>query len=207
MGKWLLGVGSLILGATLIGGCVVGGTVLSSYNTLVGKRESTKASWGQVENVYQRRADLVPNLVETARGYAIHENETFVAVTEARAKVGQVNIKAEQIPDATAMAKFQQAQGELSSAMSRLMVVMEKYPDLKASQLFQDLMVQMEGTENRITVERMRYNESATDYNSTRNVFPTNIIANWFSFEVFPYFKAEEGSNKAPKVDFKDLRK
>lgn len=207
MGKWVLGVGAVVIVVTLIGGCTVGGTVLSSYNTLVAKREATKASWGQVENVYQRRADLVPNLVETARGYAIHENETFVAVTEARAKVGQINIKTDQIPDTAAMAQFQQAQGELSSAMSRLMVVMEKYPDLKASELFKDLMTQMEGTENRITVERMRYNESATDYNSTRNVFPTNIIANWFSFEVFPYFKSEEGANKAPKVDFKDLRK
>ncbi len=207
MGKWVLGIVAVVVTVTLVGGCVVGGTALSSYNTLVTKREATKASWGQVENVYQRRADLVPNLVETARGYAIHENETFVAVTEARAKVGQVNIKADQIPDAVSLAKFQQVQGELSSAMSRLMVVMEKYPDLKANDLFRDLMVQMEGTENRITVERRRYNEMATDYNSTRNVFPTNVIANWFNFEAFPYFKAEEGANKAPKVDFKDLRK
>lgn len=207
MGKWILGVVGVVAAVTLIGSCAVGETVLSSYNTLVTKREATKASWGQVENVYQRRADLVPNLVETARGYAIHENETFVAVTEARAKVGQINIKAEQIPNAAALAQFQQAQGELSSAMSRLMVVVEKYPDLKANDLFRDLMVQMEGTENRITVERRRYNEMATDYNSTRNVFPTNVIANWFGFEVFPYFKAEEGANKAPKVDFKNLRK
>ncbi len=207
MGKWVLGVGAVVVAAVLIGGCTAGVTILNSYNTLVTKREVTKASWGQVENVYQRRADLVPNLVETARGYAIHENETFVAVTEARAKVGQVNIKADQIPDVASLAKFQQAQGELSNAMSRLMVVMEKYPDLKANDLFRDLMVQMEGTENRIAVERMRYNQSATDYNSTRNVFPANIIANWFNFEVFPYFKAEEGANKAPKVDFKDFRK
>ncbi len=109
MGKWIFGAGVVVLVAILIGGCTVGGTILNSYNTLVTKREATKASWGQVENVYQRRADLVPNLVETARGYAIHENETFIAVTEARAKVGQINIKADQIPDAAALAQFQQA--------------------------------------------------------------------------------------------------
>src|SRR3989338_4989856 len=207
MGKGVLGISVVAIVAILITGCTIGGTVLGSYNTLVNKRESTKASWGQVENLYQRRADLVPNLVETARGYAIHENETFVAVTEARAKVGQVNIKADQIPNAAALAQFQQTQGELSSAMTRLMVVMEKYPELKANENFLRLQDQIEGTENRISVERMRYNKSAADYNSTRNVFPTNLVANWFGFEVFPYFKAEEGANKAPKVDFRDLRK
>src|SRR3989338_10100826 len=127
MGKGVLGISVVAIVAILITGCTIGGTVLGSYNTLVTKREATKASWGQVENVYQRRADLVPNLVETARGYAIHENETFVAVTEARAKVGQINIKTDQVPDVVYLEKFQQVQGELSSAMSRLMVVMEKY--------------------------------------------------------------------------------
>ena len=190
----------------LVSGCTVISLVAGTYNGLVAQRENTKASWGQVQNVYQRRADLVPNLIETVRGYAIHENDTFVSVTEARAKVGQINIKADQIPSAVALQKFQQAQGELSSSLSRLMVVSENYPNLKASESFRDLMVQMEGTENRIANERRNFNKAAQDYNAYRSSFPHNIIADYYSFEVFPYFEAEAGANKVPKADFKDLR-
>jgi len=206
MGKWFAGAGMVIFLGLVIGGCSVLSFGWNSYNNLVTLSNRTDAQWANVENVYQRRTDLVPNLVETVRGYAIHENETFVAVTEARAKVGQTNIQAGQLtPESLAM--FQAAQGELSSALSRLMVVVEKYPDLKASALFSDLMVQMEGTENRISVERNRYNQEATEYNTTLEKFPTNVVANFFQFKQKPYFQAQEGAKTAPRVDFKDLRK
>lgn len=206
MGKWFAGAGLVVFLGLAIGGCSVLSFGWSSYNNLVTSSNEVDAQWANVENVYQRRADLVPNLVETVRGYAIHENETFVAVTEARAKVGQVNLKADQLTSEN-LAVFQAAQGELSNALSRLMVVVEKYPDLKASTLFSDLMVQMEGTENRVSVERNRYNQAAKDYNTTRERFPTNVVANFYQFKAKPYFEAEEGAKKAPKVDFKDLRK
>lgn len=205
MGRYV-GIGLVAL--LLVGGvgaCTVGGSVLGSYNTLVQKDEGVDSQWGQVQNVYQRRNDLVPNLVETVRGYAIHENETFVGVTEARAKVGQVNINANNLNPAM-LAQFQQSQGELSSALSRLMVVVEKYPELKANESFNRLMDEMAGTENRISVERMRFNEVAKDFNAYRNQFPTNLVANHFKFGEKPYFEAEEGAKTAPKVDFKDLR-
>ncbi|MDP3696403.1 MAG: LemA family protein [Candidatus Taylorbacteria bacterium] len=206
MGKWFAGAGLVVFLGFAVGGCSVLSFGWSSYNNLVTSSNKVDAQWAQVENVYQRRADLVPNLVETVRGYAIHENETFVAVTEARAKVGQITIGAGSVTSEN-LAAFQAAQGELSSALSRLMVVVEKYPDLKSSTLFSDLMVQMEGTENRISVERGRYNTEATEYNITREKFPTNVVANFFQFGSKPYFKAEEGAKTAPKVDFKDLRK
>ena len=175
----------LVLG---VGACSIGSVVWGSYNKLTVLSEKVNSQWADVETVYQRRVDLVPNLVETVRGYAIHENETLTAVTEARAKIGQINVNAGQVTPQM-LAQFQSVQGELSSALSRLMVVVEKYPDLKASTLFGDLMVQMEGTENRISVERNRYNEIAREYNATRNVFPTNIIASWFKFEQFAELK------------------
>lgn len=206
MGKWLAGVGLVVFLGLFVGGCSVALFAKNSYNGLVTSSNAVDAQWANVQNVYQRRADLVPNLVEAVRGYAIHENETFVSVTEARAKVGQMNLNANQLtPENLAM--FQAAQGELSNALSRLMVVVEKYPDLKASTLFSDLMVQMEGAENRISVERNRYNGAAREYNTTRERFPTNLVANYFQFQAKPYFEAQEGAKTAPKVDFRDLRR
>lgn len=205
MGKWFAGAGLVVFLGLAAGGCSVLSFGWSSYNNLVTLSNNVDAQWANVENVYQRRADLVPNLIETVRGYAIHENETFVAVTEARAKVGQVSLKADQLTPEN-LAVFQAAQSELSNALSRLMVVVEKYPDLKANTLFSDLMVQVEGTENRISVERNRYNTEAREYNTMRERFPANLVANFFKFGQKPYFTAEEGAKKAPKVDFKDLR-
>jgi LemA protein len=196
MGKWILGVVvALVLVAAMSG--------VSTYNSLVTLDQSVQAQWAQVENVYQRRADLIPNLVETVKGAAAFEKDTFTAVTEARAKVGQVNAgDIANNPDA--FAKFQQAQDGLSSALSRLMVVVEKYPDLKATQNFRDLQVQLEGTENRITVERKRFNETAQAFNTTRMSFPTILMAGFFGsrFNEKPYFKAQAGAETAPKVKF-----
>lgn len=180
--------------------------VAGVYNDFVTGEEGVKKDWSQVENVYQRRFDLIPNLVETVRGYAVHERETFESVAEARAKVGQINLNPGQLNPDT-FKQFQAAQGELSSALSRLMVVVEKYPELKADKHFSDLMTELEGTENRIAVERKRYNESAQGYNTKVRSFPGNLIAMIFGFKAYPYFEAEAGANKAPKVDFKDLNK
>jgi LemA protein len=177
---------------------------IGQYNSLVKLDQGVQASWAQVENQYQRRADLVPNLVETVKGAANFEQSTYTAVTEARAKVGQVNINAGQLSDADAFAKFQQAQDELGSAISRLLVAVENYPDLKATQNFRDLQVQIEGTENRIAVERMRFNESARSFNTKRMSFPTVLFAGFFGsrFAEKQYFKAQEGAATAPKVKF-----
>src|SRR5215475_393887 len=155
---------------------------VSSYNKLVRLDQAVQAQWSQVENVYQRRADLVPNLVETVKGAAKFEKDTFTAVTEARSKVGQVSAAATQqiTNDPEALKRFQEAQDGLSSALSRLLVVSEKYPDLKATQNFRDLQVQLEGTENRIAVERMRFNEAAQAFNTARQSFPTVVIAGMF---------------------------
>lgn len=174
-----------------------------TYNKMVQMEESVKASWGQVENVYQRRMDLIPNLVETVKGYASHESETLSAVTEARAKLGGVmNISDEVLKDPAAFQRFQQAQGELSGALQRLMVVTENYPELKANQNFLALQDQLEGTENRITVERMRFNEQAQVYNTYIKQFPRVFIANMSGFNETPYFQATEGADTAPKVNF-----
>lgn len=172
------------------------------YNGLVGLDQKVQSQWGQVENTYQRRADLIPNLVETVKGAAAFEKDTYTAVTEARAKVGQVQINPGQLtPDA--FSKFQAAQDGLSSALSRLLVVVEKYPDLKATENFKELQAQLEGTENRITVERMRFNEAAQAFNTKRNRFPAAIIAGFFSkFAEKPYFKSQAGAETAPKVKF-----
>jgi LemA protein len=196
MSKWAIGI---IIALVLI--CGLGG--VGVYNSLVSLDQRVQAQWAQVENVYQRRADLIPNLVETVKGAAAFEKDTFTAVTEARAKVGQVNAgDIANNPDA--FAKFQQAQDGLSSALSRLMVVVEKYPDLKATQNFRDLQVQLEGTENRITVERQRFNEAAQAFNTKRMTFPTVLIAGFFGarFNEKPYFKAQSGADTAPKVKF-----
>jgi LemA protein len=179
------------------------GCSVSTYNNLIGLDQQVQAQWAQVENVYQRRADLVPNLVETVKGAAAFEKDTFTQVTEARAKVGSVQLPAGGLTP-EGLQQFQQAQDQLSGALSRLMVVVEKYPDLKATQNFRDLQAQLEGTENRITVERMRFNEVAQQFNTQRNTFPNVIIAGFFGskFADKGYFKAVAGADQAPKVQF-----
>ena len=175
--------------------------IVGSYNGLVTKQEAVNSGWSQVENVYQRRADLIPNLVETVKGYAAHEKGTFEAVIEARAKATQMTIDPTKLTPEM-LASFQANQGNLSQALGKLMVVVEKYPDLKANQNFLDLQAQLEGTENRIAVERKNFNDVAQVYNTSRRSFPTIIVANIFGFEEKPYFKAEEGANKAPSIKF-----
>ena len=195
-----------IVGASVLIAIVVGLSVMGPYNTLVRLDQAAQAQWAQVENVYQRRADLVPNLVETVKGASNFEKDTLTAVTEARAKVGQVTPGAMQniVNDPAAFQRFQQAQDGLSSALSRLMVVAERYPELKATQNFRDLQVQLEGTENRIAVERMRFNESAQAFNTQRESFPTVLIAGFFGqkFQPKAYFKSQTGAEKAPAVKF-----
>lgn len=196
MKRGLLGCVVVVVALVLLVGLAVAG----SYNNLVRLDEAVKSAWGQVENVYQRRADLVPNLVETVKGAAAFERDTFTAVTEARAKVGQVTFGG--VPNAEQFRQFQQAQDGLSSALSRLLVVVEKYPDLKATQNFQDLQVQLEGTENRIAVERKRFNEVAQAFNTARRRFPTVLVASLLGFSERPYFLAAPGSDRAPQVKF-----
>jgi LemA protein len=185
---------------------VLGIWAASGYNALVRLDQGVSSAWGQVENVYQRRADLVPNLVETVKAAAAFEKDTFTAVANARAQVGQVSSQGlEKITtDPQAMAKFQQAQDGLSSALSRLLVVSERYPELKATQGFRDLQVQLEGTENRIAVERMRFNEAAQAFNTKRQSFPTVMIAGFLGdrYKEKAYFKAQSGAETAPKVKF-----
>lgn len=171
------------------------------YNTMVEKQEAVDAQWAQVENVYQRRADLIPNLVATVKGYASHESETLTAVVEARTKATSVNVDASSL-NQEQLENFQKAQGELSSALGRLLAIQEAYPDLKANENFRDLSAQLEGTENRIATERKKFNDTARDYNTFIKMFPNNLMAGIFSFESKPYFKADEGSGKAPKVEF-----
>jgi len=176
-------------------------SIKGSYNNMVIARESVTAQWSQVENVYQRRSDLIPNLVSTVKGYADFEKETLTQVIEARAKATSVNINPEKL-DAQSLQNFQQAQSGLSSALGRLMVVVEKYPELKANQGFLDLQAQLEGTENRITVERQKFNQTAQGYNTLIQNFPTNLFAGMFGFEKKAYFEAEKGAAKAPQVKF-----
>jgi LemA protein len=195
-----------IIGVIVLVVLIFGATIVGTYNTLVQLDQGVQSQWAQVENVYQRRSDLIPNLVNTVKGAANFEQSTLTAVTEARAKVGQVTSGAvENIArDPQAFARFQQAQDGLSSALSRLMVVSERYPELKATQNFRDLQVELEGTENRISVERMRFNESAQAFNTKRDTFPTVLIAGFFGskFQEKPYFKAQTGAEKAPEVKF-----
>jgi LemA protein len=170
-------------------------------NNFVIKDEAVKTAWSQVENVYQRRADLIPNLVETVKGVASFERETFTAVTEARSKVNNINM--EGVLDSPGrFQEFQAAQGELSSALSRLMVVVENYPQLRANQNFLNLQAQLEGTENRITVERRRFNEAAQAYNTAIRLFPGSIVAGMSGFEKRDYFEAQAGAEEAPRVEF-----
>jgi len=176
-------------------------STVGSYNSIISKNESVKSQWAQVENVYQRRADLIPNLVSTVKGYADFEKSTLTAVVEARAKATQTKIDANYL-DANKIQQFRAAQDGLSSALSKLMVVVEKYPDLKANQNFLELQAQLEGTENRISVERMKFNEVTQDYNAYIQKFPTNLFAGMFGFSQKEYFKATVGAEKAPEVKF-----
>jgi LemA protein len=181
-------------------GCMIG---LSScnYNSLVDKQQTVEQNWAEVENQYQRRSDLIPNLVATVKGYASHEEGTLTKVTDARSKATSINISAEDLNEET-LEKFQQAQNELTGALKSLLSVTEAYPDLKANENFRDLQVQLEGTENRISVARGRYTEAVKDYNTAIKKFPTNIYAGWFGFESKPQFKSAAGSETAPKVEF-----
>jgi LemA protein len=180
-------------------------SLLSScgYNTIQANEEAVFAAWGDVEASYQRRNDLIPNLVETVKGYAKHEADTLKAVTEARSRVGSIQMTKEMLNDPVAMNKFQQAQGELSSALSRLMVVVERYPDLKANENFRDLQNQLEGTENRINVARVRYNKAVQDFNTSIRIFPNSLTNSiLLHLERKEPFKAEEAAKTAPKVKF-----
>lgn len=185
-----------ILALVLLSGC--------GYNTLQLQDEQIKSSWAEVLNQYQRRADLIPNLVSTVKGYAEHEREVLTEVTEARAKVGQIEVTPEMFNDPAALAEFQAAQGRLSGALRRLLVVVERYPDLKASENFRDLQAQLEGTENRIAVARNRYIQAVQAYNTTVRRFPSNLTATLFGYEVKPTFTVEDEAALAepPAVDF-----
>ncbi len=173
------------------------------YNKMQANEEGVKAAWGDVEASYQRRNDLIPNLVEVVKGYAKHEKDVLIQVTEARAKVGSIQMSKDMLNNPQAFSQFQQAQGAMSTALSRLMVVVEKYPDLKANQNFQDLQHQLEGTENRINVARTRYNNSVAEYNTSLRIFP-NVLTNKMLLHLTPReaFKAEAGAEKAPQVKF-----
>ena len=195
-------------------GCVVIGAIVvvfalgtyayvkNTYNSFVSMDESINQTWAQVQNVYQRRYDLIPNLVETVKGYAEHEQETLTKVTEARAKVGGITqIQADNLTPEM-LQQFQQAQSGLSGALQRLMVVVERYPDLKANQNFIGLQDELAGTENRIALERKRFNEAVQVYNSRIRQFPANMLANMFGFAQKPYFESDQGAEQAPKVEF-----
>lgn len=194
-------------------GCAIGGVILlavamfvswgiSSYNGMVSLDQSVTQQWAQVENQYQRRADLIPNLVNTVKGYADFEKDVLTKVTEARAKVSQFNVTPEVLNDPQAFAKFQSLQGELSGALSRLLVTVENYPQLKANENFLQLQAQLEGTENRISVERKRFNEVVQQYNTKIKSFPSSMLAGMFGFGEKQYFKSVQGADVAPKVEF-----
>jgi LemA protein len=190
---------------TLIGLGVVALLVffgINNYNSLVQQQQNVNQSWAQVENQYQRRADLIPNLVNTVKGAADFEQQTLTDVIEARSKASSIQVSAEDLNNPQKVQQFQQAQQQLSGALSRLLVTVEKYPELKANQNFRDLQVQLEGTENRIATERQRFNEAVQNYNTNVQSFPTNIFAGLFGFDEKAYFEADEGASEAPEVDF-----
>ena len=188
----------IVVGAVVLAGFF---WVKNVYNRMVVSDENVQAAWAQVENVYQRRADLIPNLVATVKGYAEHESATLENVTAARAKATQITVSPEDLTEES-IARFNEAQGELSSAIGRLLMVTENYPDLKANQNFLDLQAQLEGTENRITTERMKFNEAAKQFNTEIRRFPDNIVASMFGLEKKGYFEAQAGAETAPKVEF-----
>lgn len=193
----------ILLAVVVVVVLVIGGSIASAYNRLVSLDQEVEAQWAQVENTYQRRADLVPNLVETVKGAAAHERETLQAVTDARAQVGRIDV-GDAFEDPEALARYQAAQDQLSGALTRLLAVAEAYPQLRANENFLALQSQLEGTENRITVERMRFNESARAFNTRRQSFPTNMFAGMFGerFETKAYFEATAGAAQAPEVEF-----
>ncbi len=196
--------GLIVLGGIVVVVLIAVMALAGTYNRLVTLDQAVQSQWAQVESVYQRRADLIPNLVSTVKGAANFEKSTYVAVAEARSKVGQLNLGSGVPNDPAAFQKFTAAQDALSSALSKLLVVVERYPDLKASQNFADLQAQLEGTENRIAVERMRFNKAAQTFNTTRDSFPTVAVAGLFGprFNEKGYFKSQPGSDSAPKVNF-----
>ncbi len=193
--------GWIALGVAVLAVLLTYGWVKGTYNALVTAEERVAQAWANVESTYQRRADLIPNLVETVKGYAAHEREVLEAVTQARSRVGQITVKADQLTPEM-IQRFQRAQQGLSGALTRLLAVAERYPDLKANQNFLDLQTQLEGTENRINVARNRYNEAARAYNTLIRTFPAKLLADAFGFEPKPYFEADRGAEKAPKVRF-----
>jgi len=172
-----------------------------NYNGMVEREEAVSQAWSNVENQYQRRADLIPNLVNTVKGYAAHEQETLTQVIEARSKATSINIDAENLTPETLKA-YQKAQGEIGNALGRLIALGEAYPDLKANENFKELQAQLEGTENRIAVERRNFNDATRSYNTYLRKFPRNILSNIYGFDTKPYFEAEEGTHNAPKVEF-----
>lgn len=174
---------------------------VTSYNALVKMDEGVGTAWSNVENQYQRRADLIPNLVNTVKGYAAHEKETLDAVVSARTRATQMTVSADDLTPEKLQA-YQKAQGEVGAALGRLLAITENYPDLKANQNFLELQTQLEGTENRISVERRNFNEAAKEYNTAIRTFPRNLLAGMFGFEKRPYFEAEEGASRAPEVQF-----
>lgn len=190
---------TIIAVAAVVLGCIL--WFKGAYNSMVTAEEGVSAAWSQVENVYQRRADLIPNLVSTVKGYAAHESETLESVVSARAKATQVTVDPSDLTP-EALARFNTAQGELSSALGRLLLIQENYPELKANQNFLELQAQLEGTENRIATERMKFNEAAQAFNTGIRKFPDNIIASMFGFEKKAYFEAQSGAETAPKVEF-----
>ena len=175
--------------------------VISAYNGMVKMDESVSTAWSNVENQYQRRTDLIPNLVNTVKGYAAHEKETFEAVVSARSKATQMTVDPENLTPEK-LQEYQKAQGEIGAALGRLLAITENYPELKANENFKELQAQLEGTENRITTERMKFNEAAKSYNTMIRQFPKNILASMFNFEKKGYFEAQNGSETAPKVEF-----
>lgn len=202
MNKWTVGCGGIVVILAVIA-LVIGLFLWGNYNRLVTLDQEVNKKWGDVQTVYQRRADLIPNLVNTVQGAANFEKSTLTEVTNARASVGRVQLDPNKAPtDAAQLQQFQQAQGELSNALSRLLVVVERYPDLKANQNFLGLQAQLEGTENRISVERNNYNEVVQRFNTAVRRFPTNLIAGMLGFPPRPFFNAQAGADRAPTVNF-----
>jgi LemA protein len=205
-GKYAIGCGGVLVILAVIVfivGLACFGWYVRTYNGLVAAQQNTDSKWAQVQNVYQRRADLIPNLVNTVAGAANFEKSTLTEVTNARASVGRVQLDPNKAPtDAAQLQQFQAAQGQLSNALSRLLVVAENYPQLTATRNFQELQAQLEGTENRISVERNNFNEAVQSYNTMVKVFPSSLVARWRGFEERPYFQAQQGAEKAPTVNF-----
>ena len=194
------GLGCLVIIVIII--LIFGTKACGTYNTLVAQQQSVESQWAQVENQYQRRSDLIPNLVATVKGFAAQEKGVLESVVAERAKVGSIQVSPEMLNNPAAFQQFQQAQAGLSGALSRLMVVVERYPELKSNQNFLELQSQLEGAENRIAVARMRFNEAAQTYNTSIKQFPNNLFARIFDFKEKQYFQSEPGSEKAPVVDF-----